>query len=583
MSEEERTTRRTPWLALALGVVAVAYSAAPLGDFVWDDRQLILEQSRVQSLQPISSYFDSLFFGGPAGAPSRSFYRPLVVLSFAVDWQVWGGNPLGFHLTNLLLHLLCVSLVYALARRLGASAAAAGISAALFGTLPRLSEAVAWVSGRTDLLASLFVLAALWAHGERQRRRWLAALLLFGGLLSKEVALAGVAALACWEGAAWLREKEGLKGLLLRGAPLVASVGVYAILRVRAFQAAEALARAPELSTGRRVGLALEAAGTYVAMFLDPLRPRTQIGSVFVPSVAWAVVGAVVVLVAVAGCVGLLWRRKLSAETWGLLLLVVVPLLLVLHLVPLALQVVAADRFLYLPAAAGALLLARAHRSLGAELHRRRAIGGGLVGVLLFAGCTHLRVWDWSDEVSLWSDAVAHAPRGNSLPHLQLALALSRTGRAEEAFPHIEAAEAIEAELRESGSGGDESGPLEARAFAHLALGNFGASASSYGRLAALRPEDPVHAYNHAVATAMGLDFAAADEILGGILRRFPDYEVARNYRRRVRELAAAFAELPPEREGEAESVARRRADLYEALGRTGDARRIRTQLATSD
>ncbi|NOT00876.1 MAG: hypothetical protein HOP29_09630 [Phycisphaerales bacterium] len=124
------------------------------------------------------------------------FYRPAAILSFALDFQFWGANPFGFHLSNLLLHLLSTHLVYQLARRLISAQRFAVIAAGTFALHPIHTEALGWISGRFDLLACACVCGSVIAycngrHADRYRRPWLTlCVLLFAiGLACKETAI----------------------------------------------------------------------------------------------------------------------------------------------------------------------------------------------------------------------------------------------------------------------------------------------------------------------------------------------------------------------------------------------------------
>ncbi len=123
-------------------------------------------------------------------------YRPLVRLSLALDSQIWGARYQGFHVTNLLLHLATVLLVYQLSRRLLPGRFPPLLAAALFALHPVHSYSVNGIMGRTDLLCALFLVSATLAS---LRGAWVIALLLFlAALLSKEVALAFPLLLLLW-------------------------------------------------------------------------------------------------------------------------------------------------------------------------------------------------------------------------------------------------------------------------------------------------------------------------------------------------------------------------------------------------
>ncbi len=130
--------------------------------------------------------------------------RPFAALTFLVDTRLWGVNPLGYHVTNLILDTGCAWLVALIVWRLHAAALWAGCAAGiLFAWHPAHAEPVAWITGRVDLLGTLAYLAGFFAGGSYLRtggRRWLAAAwLAYGiGCFSKEFCLTLPVALLLW-------------------------------------------------------------------------------------------------------------------------------------------------------------------------------------------------------------------------------------------------------------------------------------------------------------------------------------------------------------------------------------------------
>jgi hypothetical protein len=138
--------------------------------------------------------------GGPLGlwaGAGSDWFRPLVSLSLWADDRWWHGDPWALHAVNLLLHGLCAVLVGVVTAQLlrlrgtdpGAARRTALLAGGFFLVLPSHSEAVSWVSGRTDVLATLFALGAVAAFLRAEGSRvWGAACLLMSALalLSKE-------------------------------------------------------------------------------------------------------------------------------------------------------------------------------------------------------------------------------------------------------------------------------------------------------------------------------------------------------------------------------------------------------------
>lgn len=137
-------------------------------------------------------------------------FRPLASLSFVVNYGAVKLDPRGYHLFDLLLHLVNVSLLMALVRRLsGGSVWAAGVAGLLFAcAFANYGEAVYWISGRTGPLSDAFVLAALIAHWDRLEGTGPSGSALFCfavALLAKETAVVLVPLLVLLE---WAHERR---------------------------------------------------------------------------------------------------------------------------------------------------------------------------------------------------------------------------------------------------------------------------------------------------------------------------------------------------------------------------------------
>ena len=435
MARDNAQARRAPVRpALVVGVVLVATLAVHAGaieaPFVWDDRPLILDSPLVQAAHPLWDYFARPFWSSPLDSEAaRAFYRPIVTLSYRLDHLIAGDVPLAFHATNVLLHVAATGLLFAWMRRLGASSLAAAAATLAWSLHPRSTESVTWIAGRTDVLAWLFVLGAMLAWPDPASppnrrsiaRATAASMLLFLGLLSKEVAVVGVLAIGIAE---LTRARDGA-ARAKRLAPLAIAVALYGALRHHALRAEHAVSPEPP----SRVYTALAALGTYARMVVDP-RPNAQIGLAVQPGAVAAVVGAVVAALAVWALVHAT-RNRLS---WlAPLSLSLAAIALVLHVVSLPVSVLAADRFLYVPlaglAAAGALASARVPRAY------TRALGmaAGLI-IALFAWRTVERIDDWRDELRFWVVTARSADRDNTLPVMELAGVLYRAKRFEDAL-----------------------------------------------------------------------------------------------------------------------------------------------------
>jgi hypothetical protein len=389
-------------LALAgVALAAVLVYANSLGNgFVWDD-PIIIERQLV--------VFDSLkdVLITPRGIPQYSpdYYRPTTTASYLIDRWLGGDATFVFHLSVVLAHALAAVLVTLLCRQLmdplPASDRAAVAAGLLFAVHPVHTESVAWAAGRSDVLATLFTLAALLllrGTDPGVRRIVASGVCAFAALGAKEVAVAlyPLALLRDWT--------DPTVGLKLRTVGRYAGIGaalvVYVVLRritigdVVGEQPGEASAFAvlPEL---------LWALGAYVRELLWPFPLNAYIDTV--PRGAGSILG-LAALAAASSWAVFQWRhadrRWLFAVAW--IALTIAPSLTILWKIP---EVPMAERYAYLPSvglcALFALVLVRT--GLARSPLRTSSVAPLL---LLAAAAVWMRNPVWRDDVRLWSDTV---------------------------------------------------------------------------------------------------------------------------------------------------------------------------------
>jgi protein O-mannosyl-transferase len=484
---------------------------APL---VWDDLHLIERTPLVQSLHPLAEYFRQGFWQGDDLAQGRIYYRPLTILSLALDSALYGNVPAGFHLTNLAVHLSSTVLLFWLMRTRGCGGYTAVLGAALWALHPRLTEAVAWVSGRTDVLAGFFVLGALLVRArDSGLRRALCALLLLCGLLCKEVALAGVAAVLVSDWLAGAGIGERLRRLVPTGIALL----TYAVLR----ESVTAGARHPSHSFDQQLVQAAAAIGRYLVMLLTPWFPNLQIGRLDRPGVGYALLGCAVL---VAGGYWVVRQRsRIRKEQLAPLALMLVAFGLVLHLVPIIVNVVTADRFLYLPLIGLTLLLAPE-----GELKRARVLIAGSALAVSFAAATFVRSNTWSDEVELWTEAYQANPDNQLVSCTELGRLYARVGLLAHAYSIDEGCHDTSYNRRAMYN--NAAGVL-ARS------GRFDAAIREIARFSPALGGEPVFGLNLALFRAYLADFAGARAELSRVLSVDPNYADARELERKLPEL----------------------------------------------
>jgi hypothetical protein len=141
--------------------------------------------------------FLRLFFARQPADSLFPYFRPAAFVSFKLDYLIWGADAVGFHFTNLLLHSVNAVLLFFVLRAIGFGRIGSAAAGLVFGLYPANPEAVTWVSGRFDLLALTWLLAAmlLWCKARLMhddRLLYLAGAAFLIAIFSKEVAVAGL-------------------------------------------------------------------------------------------------------------------------------------------------------------------------------------------------------------------------------------------------------------------------------------------------------------------------------------------------------------------------------------------------------
>ena len=423
-------SRRDAPAPLALGLmVAVVYFPALWGDFVWDDIILVEEPAVRNGTGLWSIWFQ------PWTMARENHYWPVVYTSFWLEHKIWGFAPLGYHLVNVLLHMVNSLLVWRLLLRLAVPAA--WTVAALFAVHPLHVESVAWVIERKDLLSALFYLTAViaWIRFVEApgRGRYVLALALFtAGLLSKSVVVTLPAALLIWH--CWKR--DGVTFADLRRLVPFFVVGLFITMADFLLYAS----RVPLLlgySMVERLLIAARAWWFYIGKLLWPvdlavIYPLWEIRAE--DALAWAYV------LAAAALAALLWfgRRRYGPGALVGALFYTVTLSPMLGFVDHGYMRYAfvADRFQYLAgigvmavlAGGGAVVATRLPESL-------RMAAPCLVAVVL----TVLGVMTWHqagiyrDGAAFFGHIVSHNPEAR-YAHLNLARALIKENRPEDAL-----------------------------------------------------------------------------------------------------------------------------------------------------
>ena len=155
-----------PYFIIGL-VVSLAYSPTFTGEFILDDKPLIQKNSYIREIHSFRSYFmqeDGVPHESDKETYHTGYYRPLINLSYWIDFKLWGMSAPGFRTTNLILHLVTCFLLFRVVDFLIGNRQAAFWTALLFALHPVNTESVSWVVCRNNILVTLFSLLSLYFY-----------------------------------------------------------------------------------------------------------------------------------------------------------------------------------------------------------------------------------------------------------------------------------------------------------------------------------------------------------------------------------------------------------------------------------
>lgn len=406
---------------------------------------------------------DYTLFSDPAiTSPSGWWYvwrplqtRPLTYFTFWLNYQLGGQNAIGYHAANLALHLFALWLLYPILLRLFGKKAA-WIAVALFAFHPIQTEAVVYVFARATLLATVFCLLA--ARSWLDERHWAAAGWFVLALLSKEEcvtfpfflllirrALLPAAGMLCLSLAAGCRVLLALKILHISGAG--AGAGISPL---------------DYFTTQGTVIL------RYLRLLLAPYGftcdPDIPIVRDWRAWVAWMVI---------LGVATVLWKRNVHGRWFAGGLILLAPSSTIF-----AAQDLAADRRLYLPMLAFALL-----GGLFLSYVDRRIVISVAVGL---AAVAFVRTQVWRTEQTLWAEAVERAPE-----KLRPRILLARASDTEAALHILDAAQAIAP---------NDPRPAIEKGLRLMGVNLPESALAEFDHALALAPDDPMSLNNHGAA-----------------------------------------------------------------------------------
>jgi tetratricopeptide (TPR) repeat protein len=486
---------------IALAVVAV-FSPALQNQFLdWDDT---------------FNFVENHFYRGLGWAQLRwmwtessrtGHYIPLTWMTLGLDYAVWGLNPFGYHLTNILLHGANAVCFYFVSRRLltlasvGADErrldAAAVFSALFFALHPLRVESVAWATERRDVLCGLFYLLSILFY--LRRRLGVSAAFYAASLLSKSLGIALPVILVILD-VYPLRRLPGdsrrwfssdIRPVWREKLPYLLAALPAAVMVVVASSQFKALVGLDEVNLTRRLALGAYSSAFYLWKTLVPLDliPLYETPIPLDP-IHWPFLlsGAVLaILTAFFYCARHMIPAGLAA--WTAYAVTLAP---VAGFVTVA-GYLAADRYTYLPCLGFAVLFAGILLKFdSSELAPRRVVPTTAVAILAALGILSWRQTKlWHDTETLWRHTLTVAPKC-SIAHRALGSILSAQGKPGESIEHYRAILAVRSDSAEK--------IHNDWGIALVQLGKFDEAIEHYREALRLKPELPDAHHNIGIA-----------------------------------------------------------------------------------
>lgn len=402
---------------LTAAVTFLVYLPSLKGAFLNFDDWLYYEDPHITAFSLTKAFTETV----------ASNWHPLTVISYALDYNLWGLDPYWFHLENNILHSLNTLLVFLLASRLFKAGraidykvASSAFAALLFGLHPLHVESVSWIAERKDVLCGFFFISSILVYlsfaesppGKRTLKYFSALFLFALALMSKPMAISLPLALliADFYPLGRLKSFRDLKKVLPEKVPFFLLSIISGLLTLWAQKAGGAVAPVDVYPLGWRLWFSARAIVFYLYRTLLPtgLSPYYPIdvnaeyfGLGGLPSIAIILAITVFTLIMAR-------RTRAFLAAWGYFIVTLVP---VIGIVQVGGQA-AADRYMYLPSlglfllsGAGLLAATGAKRGFAAPV-----LAFAFVIVAAFSVLTVRQQAIWKDSVALWSREIENFP-----------------------------------------------------------------------------------------------------------------------------------------------------------------------------
>ncbi len=427
------------WIVPIVAVCLVVFANSLTGEFVYDDTRQIVRNTLIQNNDLIWKALtsDVWAFKGDGTVAASNYWRPTFTAWHIINYRLFGLNPFGWHVTNLLLHTGVSVLAFASLRRWGFSAMLACAAGLIFAVHPVHVESVAWISGSPDLLYALAFLGSLWfarsyAETGKSNALILTIVLYAAALGAKEI---GIVCLPIFYFVMSDTETKPKKKVDVKTSMLMlgAAAAIYFLVR---FAVIGAIAKATDdpVSLGNAILSVPEMFAFYLRQLVFPywlgvnypIAPVSQIDAMNF------VVPAVISAAVLAGVFFLAKTDKTARLAAALFLL---PLATAMNATAFISEQIVHDRYLYLPLLGVLMLLVPLAAKYAGD--RNTFIAAAIIAAALGFQTVRYNT-AWANELSLWT--WTSAIDNSSFTSMQKGSALAEAGRDNDAITSYSAA-----------------------------------------------------------------------------------------------------------------------------------------------
>jgi len=508
------------YIVLILVTLAVFWQVNQYDFTNFDDQVYVTENNHIQSGITLASFRWAL------STKYFDLWNPLVLLSFMFNYQLYGLNAGGYHLTNLILHILSALLLFWLFNRMTGAIWRSAFVAAFFALHPLHVESVAWIAERKDVLSAFFWMLTLCLYVYYTEkpviRRYLPVVFCFVlALMSKPMVVTlpvimifldywplkrfesrgSVSNLVSWQ----LKEKTPF--FILSAILITITLYTPNNPSVKHFPLSSRIANAP-------VSFVTYLEKTFWPYDLAVFYPFP------VQSPLWQVLGSTLLILAVSVAVIIAVKRLpylFSGWLWY-----AITLLPVIGIIPVGNNAMA-DRYHYLPSIGVAIMLAWGIPSLikSENIRKKILFPVSIATIAIMAALAWQQCGYWKNSTELWTHALC-VTRDNSLAHNNIAYDLFEKGKIKEAIDHCNEAIRLVPDYVDA---------YNNRGIIYDRLGQYQLAIENYNKAIAIKTDYAYAYYNRGIVYAKTGQYQLAIEDYNKAIAIEPDYADAYNNR----------------------------------------------------